>query len=117
MLSSLPFQVSKRYYNSHAFVDLTVSAVFDPPLMDGKCAGGKPPRVLDPVVIISVPTVISKSPGDRSLMPAQAHSKKHFLRPSILCTSTGVQTRQKKVQKYRFKSMLMHVEQTITKVK
>lgn len=57
--------MSKRYYNSHALVDLTISAVFDPPLKDGKFSGGKPPKVLEPILVISVPTVIHKSSGQR----------------------------------------------------
>ncbi|BDA47143.1 Xanthine dehydrogenase/oxidase [Coccomyxa sp. Obi] len=53
-------KVSKRYYNAHALVDVTISVKFKPPLMDGKFPGGVHPLVQDPKIVVSMPTVIHK---------------------------------------------------------
>ena len=53
-------QVSKRYYNAHALVDVTLSVVFEPPLMEGKFPDGVHPLVKHPKIIVSVPIVIHK---------------------------------------------------------
>ena len=49
-------QVSRRYYNAHALVDVTLSAVFDPPLEDGAPARGA--RIRQPRFVISTPVTI-----------------------------------------------------------
>ena len=54
-------QVSKRYYNAHALVDVTIALEFKPPLMDGKFAEGVHPLVQDPKIVVSVPTIIHKA--------------------------------------------------------
>lgn len=51
-------QVSKRYYNAHAYVDVTMSVVFEPPLMDGKFPDGVHPLVKQPRIVASVPTIL-----------------------------------------------------------
>ncbi|EIE21740.1 molybdenum cofactor-binding domain-containing protein [Coccomyxa subellipsoidea C-169] len=56
-------KVSKRYYNAHALVDVTLSVVFEPPLMEGKFPDGVHPLVKHPKIIVSVPTVIHKGAG------------------------------------------------------
>jgi hypothetical protein len=61
----MPAQVSKRYYNAHALVDVTLSVVFEPPLMDGRFPDGVHPLIKDPKIVVSVPTVIHK--GARSV--------------------------------------------------
>ena len=51
-------QLAKRYVNAHALVDLSLSAIFDPPLGSGGSVSTK--TVQEPCIIISTPTVIEK---------------------------------------------------------
>jgi hypothetical protein len=51
-------QVSRRYYNSHALVDVVLAAEFDPPLREGVPSRGT--RVRQPRIVVSTPTTISK---------------------------------------------------------
>ena len=71
-------QVSKRYYNAHALVDVTLSAVFEPPLMDGRFPDGVHPLIKDPKIIFSVPTLIHK--GARSV-PIEPDIRKYHACP------------------------------------
>ena len=73
MVYGLPLkwrQVSRRYYNSHALVDVTLSAVFDPPLREG--APSCDTRVRQPRIVVSTPTTIRQ--GAHNLCIAPDHS-------------------------------------------
>ena len=55
---NFPVQVSRRYYNAHALVDVTVSAVFDPPLQQGEPESNT--KITEAKIVVSTPTVIGK---------------------------------------------------------
>lgn len=69
-------QVSRRYYNSHALVDVTLSAVFDPPLKDGKLAENA--KVRSPRIVVSSPVTISKGAPCVDVRQAVCDMVAHF---------------------------------------